>query len=175
MKSGLKGEGMGVGVGMGVGGHTDSGDSMAGASVVQDEHVHMRAVVAMFEHYDADHDGALTVSELLPLLRELGVIEAGGSAAAEDGMMDTLLAEVAHAQIDLSSDGSVSVAEFKAWWARTARGVAPPKWIALVQADAAAEPEQLTTANAKPASTSTTTPTGSMSTDTKKSSACALV
>ena len=78
---------------------------------------------SLFNRHDRDFSGTIDLSELTPLLIELGVISSDGGAPTE---MDELLAEVEMAHIDTDGDGTISFAELCAWWHATGRGAPPP-------------------------------------------------
>ena len=106
-------------------------------------------------------------SELLPLLRDLGVLPEGG----DDDEMDALLADLELAEIDTSNDGAISLAELVAWWARTGRGPPPQRWAAAASKRAPAAAAGASKAAGTASAAATTTAPESKA----KSAACVLL
>ena len=99
---------------------TPAAGATAGASLPEaDRH----ALKSLFTRHDADLSGYIDQGELLPLLKDLGVVGCGDE---DEGDADELLAEMEMADMDANGDDKVSFDELCDWWARTGRG-APPK------------------------------------------------
>ena len=101
------------------------GDSFSGKQGLSDADRH--ALRSLFTRHDKDLSGYIDQGELLPLLRELGVVSMSIDAEGEGGDdADELLAEMEMAEMDANGDDKISFDELCDWWVRTGRG-APPQ------------------------------------------------
>ena len=83
------------------------------------------ALRSLFSLYDKDLSGYIDQTELLPLLKALGVLSP--AAAEGDGEADALLAEMEMADMDTDGDELISFEELCDYWARSGRGPPPAR------------------------------------------------